>query len=809
MLAALIVSHGVAVYPRIESLKVGTSSERAFGMALALGDLGKDRESSLADGYLYRFGQFALDSRKRTLSRADSPVSLTPKAFDVLLFLVQNPNRLVTKEELLQAVWGDTFVEEGNLTQYISHLRKALGDNSEDTRLIVTIARKGYQFTGNVTVTEAADIARKPAVYVPAPRARRHLLAWMAAAALILIAASGIWIYSRVRGNVAFSAADTVILVVTNRTGDPVFDDALYTALRVGLEQTPYLNVLADDKVRGAMRSLNLPPGAKLTPEIARQVCLSTNSRMVVASSIADAGNGFRIEIAGIDCQSGATVTRVQEDAVSRNEIVRMLGLSAARLRAALGESRPSIARFNKPLEEATSSSPEALQFLTEGYRRHLAGNPLEALPYYKRATDTDPEFALAYAALGLAYYLSGDFASSEAAEKKAFELRNRMTEVGRFHAENIYYDAATGEEEKACSVAWEWVQTFPQDFIAHHNFANCSVQLGQLDRALAEFREAARLLPSVWSYTKWISVSIQADRFDEAATIFNEADKRNFDDIELRRLRFLLAFLKNDQRAMQEQLDWAAARPDAAPVLLYERSRVEAYYGHFREARIMREQAVAHGPSSSWNAGAGVGKIVPALREVEVGNIIPARREATDAVRKGLDPDGQLAMALVFARAGDIEQAGKLADTVSQNAPLDTVVQNYCLPTIRAATKLNQHDPAAAVEILRGTVKYDLSVAPCFNALYPAYIRGLAYLELGQPRLAAAEFQKLLDHPGIVGRDVTSPLVCLQLGRAYEIMGDQATARKWYEEFLTIWKDADPDIPILKQAKAEYAKLQ
>jgi eukaryotic-like serine/threonine-protein kinase len=787
---------------------MGTSCEKAFGMALTLGDLGKDTESSLADGYLYRFGRFALDSRKRTLSKADSPVSLTPKAFDVLLFLAQNPNRLVTKEELLQAVWGDTFVEEGNLTQYISHLRKALGDNAENARLIVTIARKGYQFTGDVAAAETADTPKQVAVQVSTPRARRHLLAWMAAATLVLIAASGFWIYSRFSGKVAFSAADTVILVVTDRTGDPVFDDALYTALRVGLEQTPYLNVLADDKVRGAMRSLNLPPGAKLTPEIARQVCLSTNSRMVAASSIADAGNGFRIEIAGIDCQSGATVTRVQEDAVSRNEIVRMLGLSAARLRTALGEPRASMARFNKPLEEATSSSPEALQFLTEGYRRHLAGDPRGALPYYKRATDADPEFALAYVALGLAYYLSGDFPSSEAAEKKAFELRNRMTEAARFHAENIYYDAATGEEEKACSVAWEWVQTFPQDFIAHHNFANCSVQLGQLDRALAEFREAARLLPSAWSYTRGISVSIQADRFDEAATIFNEADKRNFDDSELRRLRFLLAFLKDDQRAMQEQLDWAAAKPDAAPVLLYERSRVEAYYGRFREARTMREQAVAHGLSSSWNAGSGVGKIVPALREVEVGNIIPARREATDAVRKGLDPDGQLAMALVFARAGDTEQAGKLAAAVSQNAPLDTVVQNYCLPTIRAAVKLNQHDPAAAVEILRGTVKYDLSVASCFNALYPAYIRGLAYLELGQPRMAAAEFQKLLDHPGIVGRDVTSPLVRLQLGRAYEIMGDQVTARKWYEEFLTIWKDADPDIPILKQAKAEYAKL-
>src|SRR5258705_258902 len=411
------------------------------------------------------------------------------------------------------------------------------------------------------------------------------------------------------------------------------------------------------------MQSLNLPPGAKVTPEIARQICLSTNSRMVVASSIGDAGNGFRIEITGIDCQSGVTVTRVQEDAVSRNEIVRMLGLSAARLRTALGEPRASIARFNKPLEEATSSSPEALQFLIEGYRLHLAGDPLGALPDHKRAADTDPEFGLAYAALGAAHDALGDFASAAAAFKKAFELRNRMTDVTRFHAENSYYQVATGEQEKACSVAWEWVQTFPQDFIAHNNFAVCSERLGRLDRALAESREAARLLPSPFSYISWINYSILADRFDEAASILNEADKRKFDNTELHRLRFLLAFLKNDQRAMQEQLDWAAGRPDAAPLMLYVRSRTEAYYGHFREARIMTEQAPRG--RSAWVDE--VSNIVPALREVEVGNIIPARREATDAVRKGLDLDGHLAMALVFARAGNIEQAGKMADTASQ----------------------------------------------------------------------------------------------------------------------------------------------
>src|SRR6266481_7347465 len=288
-------------------------------MALTMGDLGKERESSLADGYLYRFGQFALDSRKRSVSRADSPVSLTPKAFDVLLFLVQNPNRLVTKEELLQAVWGDTFVEEGNLTQYISHLRKALGDQAENARLIVTIARKGYQFTGDVTVAEVADIAKhatlqaaatetsktdarsvefptkEKATKSPVPRLR--LRKWFAGAALLAVVAAAFWLYSSYRHRVTLSATDTIVLAdVKNETSDPVFEDALNTALRYGMEQTPYLNILGVDKVFGTLAELNLPPTTKLTPDVARQICGKTNSKMVISQSIGDAGNGYHLQ---------------------------------------------------------------------------------------------------------------------------------------------------------------------------------------------------------------------------------------------------------------------------------------------------------------------------------------------------------------------------------------------------------------------------------------------------------------------------------------------------------------------------------
>jgi tetratricopeptide (TPR) repeat protein len=305
--------------------------------------------------------------------------------------------------------------------------------------------------------------------------------------------------------------------------------------------------------------------------------------------------------------------------------IARKLGLSAVRLRAALGEPRASIARFNTPLEEATSSSPEALQLLTEGCRRHLAGNPLEALPYYKRATDADPEFALAYAALGLAYKSSGDPASAAAAEEKTFELRNRMTEATRFHAENLYYDLATGEEDKACSVAWEFVQTFPQDFIAHTNFALCLEYLGQPDHALTESREAARLLPSALSYWNWILRSILADRFDEAAAVFNEADKRKFDGTELRSQRLVLAFLKKDQRALQEQLDWAAARPHATPSMLYQRSSKSWRSGCASPARPNANRSTGGNDRTPRPSGAPV---------VGRGEWVPARKSNQWSVR-------------------------------------------------------------------------------------------------------------------------------------------------------------------------------
>ncbi|HXM10210.1 MAG TPA: winged helix-turn-helix domain-containing protein, partial [Terriglobales bacterium] len=465
----------------------------------------------------YRFGQFVLDPARRTLSRADSPVSLTPKAFDVLLFLVQNPNRLITKEELLQAVWGDTVVEEGNLTQYISHLRKALGDDSEDIRLIVTIARKGYQFTARVTVAEAADIAKYATLQVAAtetsetdarpvefpakekvtklPSARFRSRKRFAAVALLAVIAAAFWWYGSYRSRVELSATDTIVLAdVKNETGDPVFDDALDTALRYEMDQTPYLNILGMDKVLGTLAQLNLPPTTKLTPEVARQICGKTNSKLVISQSISDAGNGYHLQMRALDCGSGATLAKEQADIGERNEVVHELGVTAARLRAKLGEPADSLARFNQPLEKALSSSLEALQAGTQGGKLYLGGDVQGALKLFQRAVELDPNFAVAHGRMGAAYLFLGNEELSEASYTRAYQLRDRLTEKDRLGTEITYYSNVIGDWEKEYSTVLRFLEIFPRDVFAHANLREAFVHLGQPDRAADEAAEVARL---------------------------------------------------------------------------------------------------------------------------------------------------------------------------------------------------------------------------------------------------------------------------------------------------------------------------
>jgi len=633
---------------------------------------------------------------------------------------------------------------------------------------------------------------------------RLRMRRWFAAAALFSVVAIGIWSYWRYRNRVTLSDTDTIVLAdINNQTGDPVFDDALNTALRYGLEQTPYLNVLGIDKVFGTLALLKLPPTTKLTPEVGRQVCLRTDSKFAITDSIADAGNRYRIEMQAIDCQSGAAVARVEEVA-NRNEVVHVLGVSAAQLRRKLGEPAALLARFNKPLEEALSSSVEALQVGTLGYKRHIVGDLKGAITYYKRALELDPNLGPTYEGLGAAYNSLGERDLAVSADTRAYELRARMTEPSRLGTEYVYYAWVTGDREKAYSVLLQWVQTFPRNVSARLNLASGLAFLGQPDKAADEALEAARLQPTAFIYSEWTFHSIHAERLNEAQAALDDAVVRKFDSFDLQGARIRLAFLQNDQRAMQEQWNQAMGRPDAYRFLLL-RSYVEEYHGRFRRARELIQQASDMAPGA---AAEPEPRYMTPLSEAESGDSARARKMAAIALKTVSNRDGKLWLALAFARAGNIEQARKMADAIDQDSPLDTLVQNYSLPTIRAAMKLNANDPAGAIAVLQPSLKYELSFNFSFNGLYPAYIRGLAYLQLGEGRLAAAEFQKLVDHKGLVAIDVIGALAHLQMARAQKMMGDEASARKWYEDFLALWKDADPDVPIYQQAKAEYTKL-
>jgi eukaryotic-like serine/threonine-protein kinase len=641
---------------------------------------------------------------------------------------------------------------------------------------------------------------------------RRRIMRYsFAAAVLLLLVGLGAWGYWQVRNSVTLSPSDTIVLTdIDNQTGDAALGQGMSTALQVALMQTPYLNLLGPDKVHETLHALNLPNDTKVTvsPKLARQVCEYTHSRGIVSGSIMNLGNRYGIELQVINCKSGATFARVTNEAETRDDIVRVLGLTATRLRAKLGESKDSIARFNQPLELATSSSPDALQFLALGYQNHLHFDLPAAMADYNRAIEKDPNMALAYAAEGSGYVSVGPEARVTETVTKAFELRERLTAPSRFQVETLYYGNAEGEWDKDLPIAEQWVHTFPHDVIARNNLRDILRVLGRPEEALVQAREAARLLPSVWMFRWLLGSAIAAGRFDETRATYEQVKSLHFDDSGAHADRALLAFLQNDPSAMQAEWVWAAQNPAVAyPVILRE-ARVQAYHGRFRESHRLTQQAVDSSKKSGNIIVTAFYQNNEALREAEAGRFTESLHLLSET--RGRD-DNRLARSLATlasARANDLTEAQKRADALEQAYPHDTLILDYSLPTIRAAVKLRQGDPAAAIELLRPATEYEMAQTLGFDNLYPAYIRGLAYLQMKEGSLAAPEFQKLIDHPGIVGDFVTGAIAHLQLGRAQAIAGDYAAARKAYEEFLTLWRDADPDLPVYKEAKAEYAAL-
>jgi eukaryotic-like serine/threonine-protein kinase len=631
---------------------------------------------------------------------------------------------------------------------------------------------------------------------------------WLAIAAVVLILVVAGAFYWRHHTKIALSSSDTLVLAyLNNKTSDAAFDEGMDFGLQVAFNQTPYLNFLSRDKVRETAQELGLSSDAKISPQVALQVCRKTNSRAVISASIADVGNRFLVALSAIDCRSGKTLEQEVHQAETRDDVVRSLGLCAYQLRGSLGESKDSLREFNQPLDQATTSSPEALQFLALGYLKQLGGDIPKALAYYGRAIEKDPNFGLAYAAEGSGNMWRNKPELALVDFSRAFESRDRLTIPSRFQVESAYY-ASRHEHDKECAVSRKWVDAFPRDVIARVNFSGCLENTGQIDERLVQAREAARLLPSGPTLMHLLMATIYAQRLDDARETYDETIARGMDSDQLHSAHALLAFLQNDKSGMQKEWDWASQDPVRGRSILYLKSNIAGFYGRSREAHRLMQTDVDSAIKAGLMSDAMNFESYEGLREAEIGDLRESKALAKDVVRKSQDPNILMLAAFTFARAGNTTQSQKLVEKLNQLFPTDFTIQAFNLPATRAAIRLAENDPAAAIRILRPVTPYDLAISDSFYNAYPAYLRGLAYLQLKEGTLAAAEFRKVLDHPGLVDGFVIGALSVLELARSQALMGNGNAARKSYEDFLTLWKDADPDLPIYKTAKSEYAAL-
>jgi len=637
------------------------------------------------------------------------------------------------------------------------------------------------------------------------------------AVVVALIAVLVVMVYFHFRKPPQLTDKDVIVIAdFANTTGDPVFDTTLKEALAVDLEQSPFLNVLSDRRLSETLKLMGRTPDQRLTRDLGREVCLRTGSKALLAGSIASLGTHYAIALKAVSCQTGDVLGAAQAEAESREKILQTLGEAAATLRGKLGESLASVEKFDKPLDEATTPSLEALQAYTEGARLAREKGDTDALPLLKRAVELDPNFARAYASLGIRYNNLGQATRAIENVRRAYELRDRVSEREKYYISCTYFTLVTGELEKAIQQYELWIRDYPRDYVAETNLGVNYFIMGQVERAAAVNRQALRLEPAnILGYNNLGLAYLSMNRLDEAKSTFDEALARKLDGPYLRQSIYYLDFLRKDGPGMQEQFAWAMGKPGTEDILMSAESDTQADYGHLQKSRQLSAQAEESAQRNDSKETAAFWHGNEALREVEFGNFAEGLKQAREALDLAPGRDVRVEAALALARGGDVATAEKLVDALNQEFPQDTLMQNYWIPTVRAAIALQRHDSAKAVAILRASVPYELAAPPPFSAgtMYPVYLRGETYLgsgnDSGEGELAAAEFQKILDHPGVI---VNFPLISLShlgLGRARALAGDAAGARTAYQDFFALWKDADSDIPILKQAEAEYAKLR
>ncbi|HLM82084.1 MAG TPA: serine/threonine-protein kinase [Gemmataceae bacterium] len=658
----------------------------------------------------------------------------------------------------------------------------------------------------------AVRVAESPAVE---PGRRWKVLA---PAAVVLVAGlitAGFYLRTRFQSTATKTAPltekDTVVLAdFDNKTGDPVFDDALKQALAVELGQSPFLNVLSDRKVSETLQMMGRAANQRITADVGRELCLRTGSKAVLGGTISSLGSHYLVDLNAVACSTGDTLAKEQAEATGKEDVLKALGQASSSLRNRLGESLPSVQKFDVPIE-ATTSSLEALKNYSMGITVGREKGDAPSIPFLKRAIELDPNFPMAYAGLAVSYINLEQPSLALEYATKAYQLRDRVTEREKLRITADYF-RATGEVEKEVQTYELWTANYPHDSVPHNNLAVNYGFTGQYDKALTEDLETLQLEPDdVIIRSNLGSVYINLNRLDDAKATFDQALARKLDAGALRQNIYYLDFVRGDAAQMEQQVAWGAGKPGVEDALLTAQSDTEAYYGRLNKARDFSRRAVDSAVRADSRETAAFWQVNAALREAELGNAASARQAVAAALALSPGRDVRVIAAFTLARIGEAVRAKALSDELEKNYPTNAMLKLYWLPTINAAIELNKNNSSQAIVDLEAAAPYELGSPPPMltGTIYPAYLRGQAYLLAHNGTAAAAEFQKMLDHPGIVENWVTGALAHLQIGRAYAMAADIAKAKAAYQDFFNLWKQAEPDIPILKAAKTEYANLQ
>ena len=722
---------------------------------------------------IVRFGSFEADLQEGRLNKSGIRIRLQEQPFQILALLLERPGQIVTREEIRQRLWAqNTFVEfDDALNTAVRKLRAALNDTADNPRFLETIPRRGYRFLAPVTSTaetpirqngvatleesasaprnsEQAEVTCKPFTYKETIWRR-----WAASVAALLVVAVAILVFwCRRAADFQITSKDTIVLAdFVNTTGESVFDDALRQGLEIGLAQSPFIQVMPDRKASIIMKQMGRAPDERMVGRTAIEVCLRAGSKVAVQGSIASLGTNYLLGLAAIRCDTGEPIANEQAQASRKEDVIDALGSATAKLRARLGESLPSLKKYNAPLEQATTPSLDALNAYGIALSTWDKKGDRASLPLFQRALDLDPKFAMAYGAIATIYHNLGEDELARQNTINAYALKDRVTDAEKGAIEARYHQYVTGDLEKAAQVHEIWERNYPERPGIPNHLAPIYAKLGLYDEAVATLRHAIRLDPTrATAYGNLAVDLIALNRVDEAGTVLAEADARNFQTDYLLQAKYYRAFVSRDDAEMRRLLSQASDVPGAQSLLLSEQANTEAYYGHFQRARDLTRAAadlMVHDGDKESAAGC---LLEAAAREAEAGFSAQAGRYLAEAAKMSAGKETKVVTTVVTARFGDLQRAQKLSEELETKYPEDTIVQKYWLPVIRATVSLRQGKPASAINDLEPARSIELGDATVLT-LYPAYVRGEAYMANGDREKASLEFQKLIDHPGIV----------------------------------------------------------